>query len=73
MKKKNIKPISTPKTDMVICPVCNGSKISLSANKCLCCNGTGKITEQTAKVKAMIRHDLTEMLLGLSFIARNNI
>lgn len=51
--------------ETVPCPVCKGTKIAPSGNRCGCCDGKGCITKEQAVVKSKIKKDLTRRYLGL--------
>ena len=53
---------------MILCLVCEGSKVSPSTPSisCLCCKGVGHLTEEKAVRLARIRKDLTDRLSGHS-------
>ncbi len=45
---------------MIVCPVCNGTKLSPygKRNPCMCCDGAGEITERKQAAIKAIRADL---------------
>jgi DnaJ-class molecular chaperone len=51
---------------MVTCPVCLGKKVSpfTGRHPCLCCEGTGEISEKKLRALKRINKALSDRLLG---------
>ena len=51
------------KKEMVVCPVCKGSKESPFIGVCKCCDGAGEITKVKLTALNKIRNDIVRVAL----------